>query len=109
MKVFRASGFAPEKAWDSIELATMNDIAVRMLWTNEPYVWHVNKADEVFVVLEGEVEMLYRNQGEERSVILLAGDSFVGPAGCEHVARPKGEARVLVISQSGSHAHVQRP
>jgi len=33
---------------------------------------------------------------------LQAGDVFFADAGCEHVARPRGEARILMIEQEGS-------
>jgi hypothetical protein len=35
-------------------------------------------------------------------VRLCAGDLFHAGVGCEHVAHPRGEARILVIENEGS-------
>jgi len=52
--------------------------------------------------LNGIVEMLYRENGEERSVRLETGDVFFAEVGCEHVAHPIGEARILVVEKERS-------
>ena len=102
MKVFRAKDFTAEKAWDAVDVANMNGITTRLHWTNEPYRWHVNDGEEVFAVLDGAVEMRYRENGKEKSVRLETGDVFFAEIGCEHVAHPVGEARILVIEKKGS-------
>ena len=56
----------------------------------------------MFVLLEGEVEMRFRREGQEACVCLKASDIFVAEAGDEHVAHPIGEARILVIERKGS-------
>ncbi len=77
-------------------------ITARLHWTNEPYRWHVNDGEEAFAVLDGRVEMKYREQGIERAVVLETGDAFHASPGTEHVAQPLGEARGLVIETAGS-------
>lgn len=57
---------------------------------------------KVFTVLDGVVEMLYKENGIEQSAILNTGDIFYASVGTEHVAHPKGEARILVIESEGS-------
>ena len=52
--------------------------------------------------MNGIVEMLYRENGEERSVRLETGDVFFAEVGCEHVAHPIGEARILVVEKERS-------
>jgi mannose-6-phosphate isomerase-like protein (cupin superfamily) len=52
--------------------------------------------------LDGVVEMLYRVDGDEKSTLLNVGDIFFASMGTEHMAYPKGEARVLVIEMQGS-------
>ncbi|MNJ79999.1 hypothetical protein D3C77_782220 [compost metagenome] len=54
------------------------------------------------MVLDGEVEMHYREQGAERQVLLGVGDIFYAEVGCEHVAHPRGVARILVVEREGS-------
>lgn len=34
--------------------------SVRLHWTDEPHVWHVNDGTKVFVALDGTVDMHYR-------------------------------------------------
>lgn len=80
----------------------MNGITTRLHWTDQPYRWHVNDGEEVFVVLDGRVEMHYRQNGKESSVLLEVGDIFHASIGTEHRAVPVGEARILVIEQEGS-------
>ena len=57
---------------------------------------------DVFAVLDGQVEMRYRQDGQEHRTLLGAGDVFFAGVGCEHVAHPLGEARILVIEKEGS-------
>lgn len=61
-----------------------------------------NDGEEVFAVMDGEVEMHYRENGEEHIVRLKSGDIFYAGIGTEHVAHPCGEARILVIEKEDS-------
>ncbi len=80
----------------------MEGITTRLHWTDKPYQWHTNDGEEVFTVLDGKIEMFYLEGGEEKSVILNVGDIFFASTGTEHVARPLGEARILVIEKENS-------
>ena len=102
MKFFSASEFAGSSAWEALPIATMNGITTRLHWTDKPYKWHVNDGEEVFVVLDGEVDMHTRVNGEESCRRMNVGDIFYATRGTEHVAHPLGEARVLVIETEGS-------
>ncbi|WP_028670444.1 cupin domain-containing protein [Saccharospirillum impatiens] len=102
MEIIRGKEFTAEKAWGARDIALMNGISTRLHWTDQPYKWHVNDGEEVFAVLDGRVEMLYRDAGVEHSVVLESGDVFYATIGTEHVAHPLGEARILVIEQAGS-------
>ncbi|WP_394132179.1 cupin domain-containing protein [Marinobacter nauticus] len=102
MKVVRSKEFKAERAWGAMDIANMNGITTRLHWTDQPYKWHVNDGEEVFVVLDGQVQMLYRLNGKEESVLLETGDIFFASVGTEHVAHPRGEVRVLVVEHEGS-------
>jgi mannose-6-phosphate isomerase-like protein (cupin superfamily) len=102
MKIIRSKEFTAERAWGALDIANINGVTVRLHWTNEPYKWHVNDGEEVFAVLDGKVEMRYRENGEEKSVSLKAGDVFLAEVGDEHIAHPVGEARILVVEKQGS-------
>lgn len=102
MKIIRSKEFTAERAWSAVDIANMNGTTTRLHWTNEPYKWHVNDGEEVFAVLDGKVEMRYRENGREKKVLLHTGDVFFAESGDEHVAHPVGEARILVVEKEGS-------
>lgn len=102
MKITKSTEFKASTAWEAIDIANMNGITTRLHWTDKPYQWHINDGEEVFVVLDGQVEMFYRINGKESSSLLNIGDIFYASIGTEHVAHPIGEARVLVIENEGS-------
>ncbi len=102
MEIIRSKKFKAEEAWGAKDIANMNGVTTRLHWTDEPYIWHINDGEEVFAVLDGKVEMFYRENGQEYSVILNVGDIFFASVGTEHVAHPIGEARILVIEKEGS-------
>lgn len=102
MKIIRSREFKADLAWGAMDIANMNGITTRLHWTDQPYEWHVNDGAEVFAVLHGVVEMHYKEAGMEKTAVLNAGDIFFADIGCEHVAHPQGEARILVIEKQGS-------
>ncbi|WP_304072211.1 cupin domain-containing protein [Maricaulis maris] len=102
MKRLRARDFTADRAWGAERLALFGSTGVSLHWTDRPYRWHRNTGDEVFVVLHGRVEMKYREDGEEKSMQLEAGDALTIGDGEEHVAHPVGEARILVIEDINS-------
>ncbi|MBX2869721.1 MAG: cupin domain-containing protein [Acidiferrobacterales bacterium] len=102
MKVIRSRDYTADRPWGALDICNMSGVTTRLHWTNESYHWHTNEGEEVFAVLDGEVEMFYRQNGEEKSVILQQGDVFFASTGTEHVAHPVGEARILVVEKEGS-------
>jgi mannose-6-phosphate isomerase-like protein (cupin superfamily) len=102
MRVIRSKDFTATRAWGAMDITKIDGTTVRLHWTNQPYKWHVNDGEEVFVVLDGTVEMHYRDSGGEQVAVLEAGDIFFAGVGCEHVAHPRGEARILVVEREGS-------
>lgn len=102
MRTIKSKDFTANKAWEAIDIANINGVTTRLHWTDKPYKWHVNDGEEVFAVLGGAVEMHYRENGEEKIIRLEAGDIFFAEIGCEHVAHPIGEARILVVEKEGS-------
>lgn len=97
-----ARTFTAPRAWGARDLALVEGASVRLHWTDQAYEWHVNDGVEVFLVLEGEVEMRYREDGREKAVRLGPADMFIADVGDAHVAHPVGPARVLVIEKQGS-------
>ncbi|WP_396329023.1 cupin domain-containing protein [Burkholderia anthina] len=102
MNIVRSRAFTAQRPWGALDIANLNGITVRLHWTDQPYTWHVNDGEEVFAVLDGRVEMRYREAGIAHATVLEAGDVFHATVGTEHVAHPLGEARILVIETEGS-------
>ncbi len=102
MRIVRAADFTGVRAWDADLIATISGATVRLHWTDEPYVWHVNDGDEVFAVLDGGFDMHVRDADGEHVHRLEVGDVFDADVGVEHVAHPRGPSRVLVIERAGS-------
>lgn len=102
MKIIRSKDFTGDRPWAALDIANMNGITTRLHWTDQPYKWHVNDGQEVFVVLDGRVEMHFKENGVETSTMLNTGDIFYASVGTAHVAHPVGQARILVVESEGS-------
>ncbi len=102
MRIIRSKDYTASRAWGSDLIAAMQDATVRLLWTDQPYEWHVNDGEEVFAVLDGTVDMHYLQAGAEQVVTLAAGDIFFVGEGDAHSAHPRGAARVMVIERPDS-------
>jgi len=101
-KIISTKEFSADKAWGAIDIANMNGITTRLHWTDKPYHWHVNDGEEVFAVLDGTVDMHYKENEETHIAKLNTGDIFYAGIGTEHVAHPLGIARILVVESEGS-------
>ena len=103
MKFHRdARSFTAAKAWGARDIAEIEGASIRLHWTDRPYVWHVNDGREVLAVLDGAVDMHYRDGGTEKVERLGPGDIMAAEPGDEHIAHPVGEARILVVEKKGS-------
>lgn len=102
MPVTHGRTFTSHRAWGAVEIALMRGVSTRLHWTDRPYHWHVNSGEEVFVVLDGVVEMRYRIGASEHRTLLGPGDIFHARQGLAHVAHPVGEARILVVEEADS-------
>jgi len=102
MNIIRSKEFTATNAWDALDIESINNATVRLHWTDQPYKWHINDGPEVFVVLDGQVDMHTRKDSKESIHQLNVGDIFHAEDGDEHVARPNGIARILVIEKAGS-------
>ena len=94
--------FTAPKSWGARDIAEIEGASVRLHWTDQPYIWHVNDGSEVFVVLDGAVDMHVRKDGIQTVQRLGPGDIMVAETGDEHVAHPVGAARILVVEKKGS-------
>ncbi len=102
MQKITAKDFTGQNAWDALDIERISEATIRLHWTDKAYKWHINDGPEVFVVLDGEVDMHVRQNGKEEILRLFPGDIFHAENGDEHVAHPDGEVRALVIEKAGS-------
>ena len=90
--------FRAPTAWDGDEIARFDTTRMHLLWTDRPFHWHENSTDELFVVLNGRVDMQYRDATGEHRVWMETGDMMVIRQGESHVATPEGEVRLLIVA-----------
>jgi len=102
MRFFDAARFTSDRPWGALDIAEIENATIRLHWTDQPYHWHVNDGPEVFVVLDGAVDMHYRDAGQEQVERLTPGRVCYAEVGDEHVAHPVPQARILVIERKGS-------
>ena len=81
--------------WSPKIVARYNDNEVRLVKTDGEFVWHKHdETDELFLILEGEFDMDFR----DRTVTLKAGELLIVPRGMEHrPAARRGEVKLLLI------------
>ena len=84
-------------------VARMNDYDVRIAHTKGEHVWHFHAdTDEFFLVLDGQFDVAMRDvEGNETTVVLRKGDTFVVPKGTEHKPSSPGGA-ILMFEPSGT-------
>ena len=83
-------------------IGEIDGVTIRLHWTDQPCIWHVNDGPEVFVVLDGTFDMQFIEAGVEKVRRLVPGSNFHTEQGDAHRAIPVGVARALVIERSGS-------
>ena len=86
--------------WAPRLAARYNGNEVRLAKVEGEFHWHKHDdTDELFLVVEGELDMEFRDRTEQ----LSSGDLIVVPRGTEH--RPcarKGEVKLLVMDADGT-------
>ncbi|MGC8466028.1 MAG: cupin [Acidimicrobiales bacterium] len=102
MRFVDSTQFEGSSPWDALDVLTIDSASVRLHWTDQPYHWHVNDGPEVFVVLDGQIDMHYCESGVEQQHRLSPGVICLVEPGDEHVAHPVGVARILVVERAGS-------
>ena len=81
--------------WAPKIVARYNDNEVRLVKTDGEFVWHKHDdTDELFLILEGEFDMDFR----DRTVTVKPGELLIVPRGTEHrPAARRGEVKLLLI------------
>jgi mannose-6-phosphate isomerase-like protein (cupin superfamily) len=84
-----------DEHWAPKIVARYNDNEVRLVKTAGEFVWHKHDdTDELFLILEGEFDMDFR----DRTVTVGPGELLIVPRGTEHrPAARRGEVKLLLI------------
>ncbi|WP_309662998.1 cupin domain-containing protein [Sphingomonas sp.] len=81
--------------WAPKIVARYNDNEVRLVKTEGEWIWHQHdETDELFLILEGEFDMDFR----DGTVTVKPGELLIVPRGTEHrPAARRGEVKLLLI------------
>ena len=80
--------------WTPKIVAQMNDYYIKLVKIENEFVWHSHpETDEVFLVIEGNMRIDFRDGAVE----LGQGDMVVVPRGAEHKPYAEQECEVLLI------------
>ena len=84
--------------WTPKIIAQMNNYHFKLAKFQGEFVWHRHDdTDEVFIVIEGEMTILFR----DGSVTLKEGEMFVVPKNIEHKPVAQTECRAMLIEPAG--------
>lgn len=84
--------------WSPKVIAEMNDYQFKLVRLEGEFVWHDHaETDEVFIVLEGNLDIEFR----DGKVTLSAGEMFVVPQGTEHRPVAKEECKIMLVEPRG--------
>ena len=93
----KLSGFSDH--WAPKIIARMNNYHFKVVKLQGEFVWHCHdETDEVFIVLEGEMSIAFR----DKSIALKAGEMLVVPRGEEHKPFAKKECKVMLVEPAGT-------
>jgi mannose-6-phosphate isomerase-like protein (cupin superfamily) len=86
--------------WAPKIVARYNDNEVRLVKAQGELVWHKHdETDELFLILEGEFDMQFRDQ----TITVLPGEILIVPRGVEHrPTAPRGEVKLVLIDPNGT-------
>lgn len=100
---YEAINFAQKLArfsdhWSPRVIATMNDYQFKLAKVQGEFVWHHHAdTDEVFIVLEGHLDIEFR----DGKVSLAPGEMFVVPKGVEHKPVAAQECKIMLVEPGG--------
>ena len=89
-----------EDVWAPKIIARYNDNEVRLVRASGECVWHRHdETDELFIILEGEFDMDFR----DRTIVVHPGELLIVPRGVEHrPAARRGPVKLLLIDPNGT-------
>lgn len=84
--------------WSPKIVGELNDFHVKLVKIEGEFVWHHHDfEDELFFVVEGEIAMHYREDGNDRIETFGAGEFLIVPHGVEHKPVAKPGTKMLLL------------
>lgn len=95
-KINLKEGFASfGETWSPRRAGVINGCEVKLAKLEGEFIWHQHEEeDELFLVIEGRLEMRLRDQDP---IMLEAGEMLVVPRGVEHLPIAHGVAHLLMF------------
>jgi mannose-6-phosphate isomerase-like protein (cupin superfamily) len=85
--------------WDPKIIGQLNGQHVKLVKLEGEFIWHAHAdADELFLVLEGSLDMQYR----DHTVTVSKGELVIVPRGVEHCPRAESETHALLFEPAGT-------
>ena len=85
--------------WSPKIIARMNDCHFKLVKFRGEFVWHEHTdTDEAFIVLDGEMEIHFRND----NVPVKKGEMIVIPKGVQHKTSAKNECQAMLVEAAGT-------
>ena len=77
----------------------MNNYLFKLVKIQGEFIWHVHaETDEVFIVIEGNMEIHFR----DGKVTISTGEMFVVPKGTEHKPYAANECKIMLVEPAGT-------
>ena len=88
-----------DEHWSPKVIGEMNDYQFKLVKIQGHFPWHNHKdTDEVFIVLEGEVSIDFR----DGRVDIAKDEMFIVPKGLDHKPYSKKECKILLVEPKGT-------
>jgi mannose-6-phosphate isomerase-like protein (cupin superfamily) len=85
--------------WSPRIIAQINNYHFKIAKIEGEFIWHDHpETDEVFIVLEGQLEIQFR----DGNVLLNEGEMFVVPKGVDHKPVAQQECHILLVEPAGT-------
>lgn len=99
MKMFHTDQLDDAADWRGFQFLGFEHATIKFRRIESSFDWHENEGQELFMVLDGELQMFVRESGntDESVVPMAAGDIMLLEEGDSHVARPNGSVKVMFI------------
>lgn len=104
MQIYDVADLEGPDDWSGPTMHGIGNAVAKLRWIDSAFRWHRNTGAELFLVLAGEVDMHVRSNPDAEVEVahLRAGSALLIEDGEEHVAYPRGPAKVLVVEQENS-------